>query len=124
MTDGLDGILSNLTRLQVKAPKVARKAVTEVAEEFEKRLKANTPRSGRGILPLADDTKISGFKGGTQGIFSKDIGYGTEDGWRSHFPDSGTIYQKAQDFKEKTINEMTPVAREIFAEKIKEGLNL
>ena len=36
MTSGLDDILKNLTKLQVKAPKVARKAVTEVAEEFEK----------------------------------------------------------------------------------------
>ena len=36
MTKGLDDILKNLTELQVKAPKVARKAVTEVAEEFEK----------------------------------------------------------------------------------------
>lgn len=44
MTSGLDEILSNLTKLQVKAPKTAREAVTEVAEEFEKQLKANTPR--------------------------------------------------------------------------------
>ena len=35
MTSGLDEILSNLTKLQVKAPKTAREAVTEVAEKFE-----------------------------------------------------------------------------------------
>ena len=38
MTSGLDEILSNLTKLQVKAPKTAREAVTEVAEKFEKQL--------------------------------------------------------------------------------------
>ena len=34
MTKGLDEILANLTKLQVKAPKVARAAVSEVADEF------------------------------------------------------------------------------------------
>ena len=52
MTSGLDEILSNLTKLQVKAPKTARAAVTEVAEKFEKQLKANTPREGRSIEHL------------------------------------------------------------------------
>jgi hypothetical protein len=36
----------------------------------------------------------------------------------------GSIYQQGQDFKEKTINQMTPKAKEIYAEKIKEGLGL
>lgn len=43
MTKGLDEILANLTKLEVKAPKTAKSAVTEVAKEFEKALKANTP---------------------------------------------------------------------------------
>ena len=45
MTKGLDKILANLTKLQVKAPRVAREAVTEVAEEFATELRANTPES-------------------------------------------------------------------------------
>ena len=32
--------------------------------------------------------------------------------------------QQGQEFEEKTINQMTPVAKEIFAEKVKEGLDL
>lgn len=43
MTSGLDNILANLTKIQVKAPKAARGAVTEVAEEFEKALKSTLP---------------------------------------------------------------------------------
>lgn len=124
MTSGLDEILSNLTKLQVKAPKTARAAVTEVAEEFEKQLKANTPVSGKFTNHLRDDTAISGFKGGNKGIVSKEVGYGKETGWRAHFPNSGTIYQRGQEFEEKTINQMTPVAKKIFAEKVKEGLDL
>ena len=116
MTKGLDNILNNLTKLQVQAPKVARSAVTEVAEEFEKQLIVNTP--------VDDDTAISGFKGASEGLISKDIGFGKATGWRAHYPNDGTIYQQGQDFKEKTINEMTPRAKEIYAEKIKEGLGL
>ncbi|MCC9751704.1 hypothetical protein HK234_07660, partial [Streptococcus agalactiae] len=43
MTKGLDGILDNLTKLEVKAPNAAKGAVTQVAEEFEKALSRNTP---------------------------------------------------------------------------------
>lgn len=124
MTSGLDEILSNLTKLQVKAPKTAKQAVTEVAEEFEKQLKVNTPRESRSIEHLQEDTAISGFKGASEGIVSKEIGYGNATGWRAKYPDSGTIYQRGQEFEEKTINQMTPVAKKIFAEKVKEGLDL
>lgn len=124
MTSGLDEILSNLTKLQVKAPKTAREAVTEVAEEFEKQLKANTPVDEKFIDHLRDDTAVSGFKGASEGIISKEIGYGKQTGWRAKYPDSGTIYQRGQNFEEKTINQMTPRAKEIYAKKIKGGLGL
>lgn len=124
MTKGLDAILSNLTKLQVKAPNAAREAVTEVAEEFEKQLQANTPVDEKFIDHLRDDTVVSGFKGASDGIISKDIGYGKSTGWRAKYPDSGTIYQRGQNFEEKTINQMTPRAKYIYAKKIKEGLGL
>ena len=66
MTKGLDDILKNLTELQVKAPKVAKKAVTEVAEEFEKQLIVNTPVDDIGEVLLSEDTAISGFKGASE----------------------------------------------------------
>lgn len=124
MTKGLDAILSNLTKLQVKAPNAAREAVTEVAEEFEKQLQANTPVDEKFIDHLRDDTAISGFKGASEGVISKEIGYGNSTGWRAKYPDSGTIYQRGQNFEEKTINQMTPRAKYIYAKKIKGGLGL
>lgn len=125
MTKGLDEILANLTKLQVKAPKVAREAVTEAAEAFEKQLKVNTPVYGfEAGEHLKNDTAISGFKGANEGIISKNIGYGAKTGWRARYPDDGTIYQPSQDFKEKTINQMTPKVKEIYAKKIKEALDL
>lgn len=124
MTEGLDDVLANLTKLQVNNRRVAKEAVTEVAELFQERLSANTPRGGFADEHLADEVNISGFKGASEGIISKDIGYGPSTGWRSHFPDDGTIYQRSQNFKERTINQVTPQAKEIYARKIKEGLKL
>nr|DAU96897.1 MAG TPA: type I neck protein [Caudoviricetes sp.] len=122
MTKGLDLCLNNLTKLEVKAPKVAREAVTMVAEEFEKELEVNTPVSDEPTpTRLKADIKISNFKG-RGGAPSKDIGFGRSTGWRARYPNSGTIYQKAQDFEEKTINAVTPRAKEIYITKIREVL--
>lgn len=122
MTKGLDLCLNNLTKLEVKAPKVAREAVTMVAEEFEKELGINTPVSDEPTpTRLKADIKISNFKG-RGGAPSKDIGFGRTTGWRARYPNSGTIYQKAQDFEEKTINAVTPRAKRIYEQKIKEVL--
>ena len=122
MTKGLDLCLNNLTKLEVKAPKVAREAVTMVAKEFEKELEVNTPVSDE-FTPtrLKEDIRISNFKGGGNAP-SKDIGFGRSTGWRARYPNSGTIYQKAQDFEEKTINAVTPRAKEIYKQKIREVL--
>lgn len=122
MTKGLDLCLNNLTKLEVKAPKVAREAVTMVAKEFEKELEVNTPISDE-FTPtrLKEDIRISNFKGGGNAP-SKDIGFGRTTGWRARYPNSGTIYQKAQDFEEKTINAVTPRAKEIYEQKIREVL--
>ena len=122
MTRGLDLCLQNLAKLEVKAPKVAREAVTMVAKEFEKELEVNTPISDE-FTPtrLKEDIRISNFKGGGNAP-SKDIGFGRSTGWRARYPNSGTIYQKAQDFEEKTINAVTPRAKEIYITKVREVL--
>lgn len=122
MTKGLNLCLNNLTKLEVKAPKVAREAVTMVAKEFEKELEVNTPVSDE-FTPtrLKEDIRISNFKGGGDAP-SKDIGFGRSTGWRAKYPNAGTIYQKAQDFEEKTINAVTPRAKEIYITKIREVL--
>ena len=124
MTRGLEECLARLTEMEAKAPRKAREAVTEVAKEFKAELEANTP-----VYPilaadghLKEDVRISNFKSGGDAP-SKDIGYGNATGWRSHFPDDGTVYQRAQNFKEKTINTMTPRAKEIYANKVREVLD-
>lgn len=122
MTKGLDLCLESLTKLEAKAPRVAREAVNEVAQEFKKELEVNTPVSDELTLTrLKEDIRISNFKGGGDAP-SKDIGFGRSTGWRAKFPDGGTIYQKAQDFEEKTINAVTPRAKEIYEQKIREVL--
>lgn len=122
MTKGLDECLARLTQMEAKAPRKAREAVTEVAKEFKSELESNTPVYPHLTDHLKEDVKISNFKAGGDAP-SKDIGYGNATGWRSHFPDDGTIYQRAQNFKEKTINTMTPRAKEIYANKVREVLD-
>ena len=122
MTKGLDLCLENLTKLEAKAPRVAREAVTEVAQEFKKELEVNTPVSDElTFTRLKEDIRIGNFKGGGDAP-SKDIGFGRSTGWRAKYPNAGTIYQKAQDFEEKTINAVIPRAKEIYTTKIREVL--
>lgn len=121
MTSGFDEILANITKLQVNNRRQARKAVSDAAELFAEALKENTPKDEG---DMAEDVVISGFKGGSQAEIEKDIGYGKATGYRVKYPDDGTINQSPQNFKEKTINEMTPKIQKLYAERIKEGLKL
>ncbi len=128
MTKGLDEAIANLMRFQIHAQKKARDAVSEVADMFADELEKNTPRDdgdGLGLdNHLKEEVLVTKFKGANIGIIAKDIGYGRSTGWRSHFPDDGTIYQSSQEFKEKTINTMTPKAKEVYQKRMKEALNL
>lgn len=128
MTKGLDEAIANLIKFQVHAHKKARDAVSEVADMFADELEKNTPRDDGDELGLDSHLKeevlVTNFKGANIGIIAKDIGYGRSTGWRSHFPDEGTIYQSSQEFKEKTINTMTPKAKEVYQKRMKEALNL
>ena len=128
MTKGLDDIIANLMHFQMHAQKKARGAVSEVADMFAEELEKNTPRSDVAELGLnnhlEDEVLVTGFKGANIGVIAKDIGYGRKTGWRSHFPNDGTISQPSQEFKEKTINTMTPKAEEIYQKRMKEALKL
>ncbi|EPH62137.1 phage protein, HK97 gp10 family [Enterococcus faecium 13.SD.W.09] len=121
MPEGLDEVLSNIHKLQVQNKRVAREAVSEVADKTADILKGNTPVDGG---QMQSDVAVSGFKGGPQGQIEKDIGFGKSAGWRVKYPDTGTIYQRAQNFKEKTVSEARPIAKQIYADKITEGLKL
>lgn len=121
MPEGLDEILSNIHKLQVQNKRVAREAVSDVADKTAEILRENTPTDSH---EMQYDVAVSGFKGGPQGQIEKDIGYGKTAGWRVKYPDTGTIYQKAQNFKEATVSEARPVVQQIYADKITEGLKL
>ncbi|UDM70661.1 HK97-gp10 family putative phage morphogenesis protein [Vagococcus fluvialis] len=121
MTTGLEEMLANIHKLQVNNRRVAREAVSEGADMFAQQLESNTPDDS-GVLK--SDVMVSGFKGGGQGQIEKDVGYGGSTGWRVKYPDDGTIHQRPQNFKEKTINEMTPKVQELYVKKMAEGLNL
>lgn len=141
MTTGLDEILSNLTKLQVNNKAAARRAIKEGAEVFAAELVKNTPigvygprnysskstlafGGGGGSDRMVDDVKISGFRGGTIGTIEKDVGYGKSTGYRVKYPNTGTVFQRPQNFKEHAINASRPKIQAVFAKHIKEGLKL
>lgn len=83
---GMDAMLANVTRLEVEAPKKARKSINKGAEIFAKHLKADTPVDSGA---LASDVQTGPMKAST-GRFEKQVGYGGKSAWRAHFPDKGT----------------------------------
>ncbi|WP_430605822.1 hypothetical protein [Enterococcus sp. DIV1368d] len=70
MPEGLDEILANIHKLQVQNKRVAREAVTEVADKTAQILEVNTPVDGG---EMQGDVATSGFKGGAQGQIEKDM---------------------------------------------------
>lgn len=121
MITGIDEMLANIHKLQVNNRRVARQAVEEGANLFADNLRNNTPVDDGDML---DDVSVTGFRGGGYGQIEKDIGYGKSTGYRVKYPDDGTIHQRPQNFKEKTISQSRPQVQQKFTEKIKEGLNL
>lgn len=121
MVEGTNEILANIKKLQMNNQRVARKAVKEAGELTEKILQKNTAKD---TGALSADTTVSGIRGSGNAEMEVDIGFGTKEGWRAHFPDSGTIYQRAQNFSERTVEEARPQVIELYEERIKEGLEI
>lgn len=121
MTQGIEQMLQNIKKLQVNNRTQGIKAVKAGADHTKDTLAKNTPVSS-GVL--ASDVITSGLKGSGQGEMEIDIGFGGAEGWRAHFPDSGTIHQRAQNFSEKTVEESRPKVLGIYEDHIRKGLEL
>lgn len=121
MTTGTNELLSNLLKLEVQNKIVAREAVKKGAELFAENLQANTPEE---TGELSDGVTVTGFKGANQGLIEKDIGFARSVGFRVKYPDTGTIYQRPQNFVEKTIKHSTPQVLKIYEDSIIKGLKL
>lgn len=112
---GMDAMLANVTRLEVEAPKKARKSINKGAEIFAKHLKDDTPVDSGA---LASDVKVGAMKSST-GRFEKQVGYGGKSAWRAHFPDKGTKKQRAQNFSIKAQEESRDEILEVYAEEMR-----
>ena len=75
---------------------------------------ANSTSTEDTLDHLEDDTYLANL--------IKDVSNEESDDIKASVARQSRIVKVNQDFKEKTINEMTPRAKEIYAEKIKEGL--
>ena len=112
---GMDAMLANVTRLEVEAPKKARKSINKGAEIFAKHLKDDTPVDSGA---LASDVKVGAMKSST-GRFEKQVGYGGKSAWRAHFPDKGTKKQPAQNFSIKAQEQSRDEILEVYAEEMR-----
>ncbi|MBT2732117.1 HK97-gp10 family putative phage morphogenesis protein [Carnobacterium sp. ISL-102] len=121
MTTGTNELLSNLLKLEVQNKRAARKAVNDGAELFAKNLKENTPEE-TGVL--SSSVIVTGFKGANQGLIEKDIGFKRSVGFRVKYPNTGTVYQRPQNFVEKTIKQSTTEVLKIYEDSIIKGLKL
>ncbi|MCP8848938.1 HK97 gp10 family phage protein [Latilactobacillus curvatus] len=113
--EGEAEMLANVTRLEVEAPKKARKSINKGAEIFAKHLKDDTPVDSGA---LASDVKVGAIKSST-GRFEKQVGYGGKSAWRAHFPDKGTKKQRAQNFSIKAQEESRDEILEVYAEEMR-----
>jgi len=111
----MDAMLANVTRLEVEAPKKARKSINKGAEIFAKHLKDDTPVDSGA---LASDVKVGAMKSST-GRFEKQVGYGGKSAWRAHFPDKGTKKQPAQNFSIKAQEQSRDEILEVYAEEMR-----
>ncbi|MEJ1295419.1 HK97-gp10 family putative phage morphogenesis protein [Latilactobacillus sakei] len=112
---GMDTMLANVTRLEVEAPKKARKSINKGAEIFAKHLKDDTPVDSGA---LASDVQTGPMKAST-GRFEKQVGYGGKSAWRAHFPDKGTKKQPAQNFSIKAQEQSRDEILEVYAEEMR-----
>ncbi|WP_420912443.1 HK97-gp10 family putative phage morphogenesis protein [Listeria fleischmannii] len=53
-----------------------------------------------------------------------DVGFNKSQGWRAHFPNSGTSQQAPQKFIEKSRDRAKPVVLEVMKSYMRKGLNL
>lgn len=113
--EGEAKMLANITRLEVEAPKKARKSINKGAEIFAKHLKDDTPVDSGA---LASDVKVGAMKSST-GRFEKQVGYGGKSAWRAHFPDKGTKKQPAQNFSIKAQEQSRDEILEVYAEEMR-----
>lgn len=145
MTNTVDTLTPKLARLRLDFPKMAQEAVTEASEMAADVIRINTPKSGITIRQRQQvnperrmyyQSTLTGsvFKDKMTGITkhnpSQKIGYDDDDGWRAHFPDTGTyniktgrLQQPAQHFITKSQVQISLRTDKIFERKVKEVLS-
>lgn len=129
---GFEEFEANLRKLRLNNERFANKAVKEAATAYDEVLTKVTP-IGNGIPaghelnnyePLAGSIVQTGLKKDHDLSSMIDVGFNTQQGWRVHFPDSGTVDQKAQHFVEESRKKAKPIVLSIMADYMRRGLNL
>lgn len=118
---GVEDMLQNINKLQGNGEKYGREAVRKGAETFEKIIEKNTAKNEGELARSVDKT---GIRGAGKGGLEIAVGYNQKHGWRAHFPNDGTVYQRPQHFKEESVEEARGPVQQIFVEKLKGVMDL
>ena len=131
---GEDEMQAALKRFAASETSKARKAVKAGGEVLMDELEKNTPigdgktdRSWKAQRQTNTDAKHDHLKNdiaakgvtSVGGEFEQMVGYGSEEGWRAHFPNSGTWKQKPQRFIEKSQAAAKPKVLAKFVEEMR-----
>lgn len=129
---GFEEFEANLKRLKLNNKKQARAAVKEAAEKYAKVLRNVTP-VGDGIpaghqlnsyAPLASSVVDTGIKKDMDASFVVDVGFNKDQGWRAHFPDSGTVDQRAQKFVDRSREQSKETILSVYKKHMREAMML
>lgn len=104
--------------LSISAARIQREALDEAADEVVPILERNTPTDTRRLFGSAAKGKVRMKNGSRQVV----IGYKGQTGsgaagWRAHFPDTGTIYQPAQNISLHTQQQSEGTVKNAFVKK-------
>lgn len=129
---GFEEFEANLKKLKLNNQKQARSAVKEAAEKYAEILEQVTP-IGDGIpagherdkhAPLASSVVNTGIKKDRDASFMTDVGFNKSQGWRAHFPDSGTVDQRAQKFVDRSREQSKEAILSVYKKHMREAMML
>lgn len=110
----------NLSQTQRNIEKAQKQALKVAGEKVAERLRANVP-VGESNKHLRDNIVVSNYNDTTGEV---KVGFTKEVAWRAHFVEVGTIYQRPQNFIQRTEQEMKAKVMDIIQQEISRRLGL
>lgn len=105
----------------VKAADIARKETPSSGLSAGARMAQNRKKASNFSMSLKDSLVTSNTRGGGMNMNPRRKVYYTQNGagWRAHFPDSGTVYQRSQGFIDTSRNKIDSEVQDFILEEVR-----